>query len=81
MTIATLPIAQKTTRKPSFELSAREHQVLQLAAEGWSNKEIADLLHLSCDTIDTHNRNVVGKMVAKNMKNAIALGFRQRLIK
>ena len=80
MTITTLTTPRKTISKPCFLLSARERQVLQLAAAGWTNKEIAGQLQLSCDTIDKHNRNVVGKMEAKNMKNAIALAFKNQLI-
>jgi ATP/maltotriose-dependent transcriptional regulator MalT len=62
MTIAVQhPTHPKNPPKILFELSARELEVLLLAAEGLSNKEIAEALFLSCDTIDTHNRNLIGK--------------------
>lgn len=80
MTIAVQHSTHSTLRKSLFALSVRELEVLQLAAEGLSNKEIAEALFLSCDTIDTHNRNLIGKLRARNMKNAIAIALRTKLI-
>jgi DNA-binding NarL/FixJ family response regulator len=62
-------------------LTAREIEVLQLSADGKCNKEIADLLGISEDTIDTHCRNIVKAMGATNSKNAVALGIRKKIIK
>lgn len=62
-------------------LSMREKEVLQLAADGYSNKQIADLLVISCNTVDTHNRSVVFKLSAKNMKHAVAIGIRKGMVK
>jgi ATP/maltotriose-dependent transcriptional regulator MalT len=62
-------------------LSGREIEVLQLAAEGLSNKQIGQNLNISEDTIDTHNRSIVAKLGARNMKQAIAIGIRGRIIK
>lgn len=62
-------------------LSSREIEVLQLAAEGLSNKQIGDNLNISEDTIDTHNRSIVAKLGARNMKQAIAMGIRGKIIK
>ena len=61
-------------------LSCREKEILQLAADGKSNREIAMLLFLSEDTIETHNRNIVCKSKATNMKHAIAIGIRNKVI-
>lgn len=61
-------------------LSNREVEVLQASASGLSNKEIADKLSLSEDTIDTHCRRLVGRLEAKNMKEAIAIGIRRGII-
>ncbi|MGV8091348.1 MAG: response regulator [Mangrovibacterium sp.] len=43
-------------------LSAREREVLELVAEGKTSQEIADLLHLSKHTVDTHRRKIKRKM-------------------
>ena len=62
-------------------LSEREVEVFQLAANGLSNKEIADRLHVCEDTIESHNRNLVAKLEASNMKHAVAIGIRKKIIK
>ncbi|MCC6391710.1 MAG: response regulator transcription factor [Bryobacterales bacterium] len=47
----------------SFELlTPREREILQLVAEGKSNKEIAQLLNLSLYTVETHRGNVLEKL-------------------
>jgi DNA-binding NarL/FixJ family response regulator len=43
-------------------LSAREREVLQLLAEGKSTREIADKLHLSAKTVETHRVHVMEKL-------------------
>ena len=44
------------------KLTAREKQVLQLIAQGRSNKEIASLLELSVNTVSVHRANLMEKM-------------------
>ena len=46
----------------SPRLTGRERQVLQLIAEGRSNKEIADLLKISVKTIETHRGQLLRKL-------------------
>ena len=43
-------------------LSPRETEVLQLLAEGKSTREIAADLHVSIKTVETHRRNIMGKL-------------------
>jgi len=43
-------------------LSAREREVLQLIAEGWSTKQIASHLYVSVKTIETHRRQIMKKL-------------------
>lgn len=60
-------------------LSAREREVLQLLAEGRSTKEIAALLNVSGKTIETHRKQVMGKLgmhsIAELTKYAIREGL------
>jgi DNA-binding NarL/FixJ family response regulator len=60
-------------------LSAREREVLQLIAEGWSTKQIASHLYVSIKTIETHRRQIMKKLdlhnVADLTKYAIREGF------
>ncbi|MFC1843851.1 response regulator [Thermodesulfobacteriota bacterium] len=43
-------------------ISAREREVLQLIAEGWSTKQIASHLYVSIKTIETHRRQIMKKL-------------------
>jgi two-component system response regulator NreC len=43
-------------------LTSREREVLQLIAEGYTNREIADLLHLSIKTVQNHRSKIMKKL-------------------
>ena len=43
-------------------VTVREHEVLQLIAEGLPNQDVADRLFISVDTVRTHRRNVMEKL-------------------
>jgi DNA-binding CsgD family transcriptional regulator len=66
--------------KANIRVTNREIEVLKLSAEGYALKQIAALLNISADTAETHSRNLMAKLQAKNMKHAIAIGLRNRLI-
>ena len=53
-------------------LSERELEVLQRLAEGLTNREIADRLFLSLNTIKVHTRNIYGKLGVNNRTQAVA---------
>jgi DNA-binding NarL/FixJ family response regulator len=69
--------------KPDFSgpdiLSDREREVLQLMAEGNSTKQIAQKLHISVKTVETHRRQIMKKLdihtVAELTKYAIRKGL------
>lgn len=60
-------------------LTSREREVLQLVAEGMSNKEIGEQMHISVATVETHRRQVMDKLgirtVAELTKYAIREGL------
>jgi DNA-binding NarL/FixJ family response regulator len=66
---------------PSSVLTSREQEILQLLAEGKRSREIADLLHISIKTVDTHRLQVMHKLgfksVAELTKYAIREGLTQ----
>lgn len=68
---------QEVTR---LGLSAREMDVLQLMAQGLSNREIAEQLFVSLNTVKTHTSNIFGKMVVNRRTQAIEMGKRLNLI-
>jgi LuxR family maltose regulon positive regulatory protein len=52
-------------------LSPREIEVLQLVAQGLSNREIGERLFLALDTVKGHNRNIFSKLGVKNRTEAV----------
>jgi DNA-binding NarL/FixJ family response regulator len=61
------------------KLGAREREVLQLLAEGHSSKEIADSLHISARTAETHRRNIMNKLGLHNSAELIKYAIRHGL--
>jgi LuxR family maltose regulon positive regulatory protein len=53
-------------------LSARERGILELVAQGQSNKEIGRTLSISPETVKTHLENVYGKLAVQRRAQAIA---------
>jgi LuxR family maltose regulon positive regulatory protein len=53
-------------------LSERELEVLQHIAEGLTNREIADRMYLSLNTIKVHTRNIYGKLGVNNRTQAVS---------
>ena len=63
-----------------LEISKREHEVLELLAQGLSNQEIADKLFVSLNTIKTHTSNLFSKLDVKRRTQAVQKGKNLRLI-
>lgn len=70
-------IQQNTTTE---KLSERETEVLQRMADGLSSRNIAQVMGISEDTVETHRKNIYRKIEVKNAAQAMAYGFRNRLI-
>jgi DNA-binding NarL/FixJ family response regulator len=50
------------TRPPESRLTSREREILQLVAEGHTHQDVADQLHISVRTVDTHCGNIMKKL-------------------
>lgn len=61
-------------------LSQREVEVLRLIALENSNQEIADALFISIRTVDTHRRNIMSKIDAKNTTSLVKYALKNGLI-
>jgi LuxR family maltose regulon positive regulatory protein len=61
-------------------LSGRELEVLQLAASGLSNQQIAAKLYLSEGTVKTHLHNIYGKLGASNRIQALQMAREQGIL-
>lgn len=70
---------QPTTLE-QLDLSEREHEVLQLISEGYTNVEIADKLFLSKRTVEGHRQNLINKTKAKNTAQLIKFAVQHRLV-
>jgi LuxR family maltose regulon positive regulatory protein len=53
-------------------LSQRELEVLQLIAQGLSNREIGERLFLALDTVKGHNRRIYGKLRVRRRTEAVS---------
>jgi DNA-binding NarL/FixJ family response regulator len=61
-------------------LTAREKEVLQLLAEGKTNKEVATLLDLSPYTVESHRTNLMQKLNVHNTAEIVLYAVRKRLV-
>lgn len=59
-----------------FVLTNREKEILQLISTGNVSKQIADELHISVHTVNTHRQNIIEKMEVTNTAEAIQLASR-----
>lgn len=69
------------TQPVKKQLTPREIQILQLMAEGKTNKEIAHALNLSEQTVKTHAKKIFRKMEVADRAQAVAEGLRKHLVK
>ncbi len=66
--------------EPIDELTAREIEVLEQVVTGASNKEIADILHITENTVKIHLRNILEKLHVQNRIQAAVYAIRQGLV-
>ncbi|HET9262900.1 MAG TPA: response regulator transcription factor [Vicinamibacterales bacterium] len=73
--------ASDSDEPPLIEsLTLRETQVLELVADGLSNKEIASRLGVSDETVKFHLASVLGKLGASNRTDAVRRALRRGLV-
>ena len=74
-------IAARFTRCVQSDLSDRELQVLTQIAQGKSNKEIANELHIVEGTVKVHVTNIFHKLQVEDRTQAVILAVRQHLVR
>ncbi|WP_026961403.1 response regulator transcription factor [Alicyclobacillus herbarius] len=62
-------------------LTQREQEVLQCIADGLGTKQVAERLHISEYTVTEHVSSLMRKLRAKNRTEAVAIAFRNQLIR
>jgi DNA-binding NarL/FixJ family response regulator len=61
-------------------LTSREREIVQLLAEGHSNKQIAKLLDLSVKTVETHRATVMRKLELDSLPDLVRFAIRNQII-
>ena len=68
------PFALNAKKQAELEITPRELEILELIAKGLSNREIAEKLFVSENTVKTHSSRVFDKLGAKRRTQAVQLG-------
>jgi two-component system response regulator NreC len=72
---------QRTGAEDSYDLlTPREREILQMVAEGKSNKEVAAVLNISVYTVETHRSNTMEKLKLKGLPELILYAVRKGII-
>lgn len=71
---------RKHVADPIDRLTIREREVLQLIAEGKTNKEIALLLNVSAYTVDAHRGNIMEKLNLRSAVEIVRMAMKHGLI-
>ena len=66
--------------EPRRRLTPREREIVQLLAEGKSNKEVASALHISVKTAETHRTNIMRKLDLHSVSELVRFAVRNHII-
>lgn len=70
------PFLQTTVIRPYHLLTARECEVLQLLADGYSNRSLGEALEISEKTVKNHVSSILRKMVLQDRTQAVAIAVK-----
>ena len=70
----------RNTVEPGQRLSGREREVVQLLAEGKSNKEVAEALGISVRTAETHRASILRKLNLDSVAGLVRYAVRNKII-
>lgn len=62
------------------DITEREREVVRLVAAGLRNREIAEHLHISVKTVETHRSNIMNKLAFRNAAQLIHYAIKKGLI-
>jgi len=80
VTEAVLSDYRRQARDPLDLLTSREREILQLLAEGKTNKEIASLLNISVYTVDAHRGHIMEKLNLHSLSELVRFAVRAGLV-
>jgi DNA-binding NarL/FixJ family response regulator len=78
--IRTAKESEKNDGYKEVPLTKREIEILKLIASGYSNQEIANILYISYNTVDTHRKNIMHKLSIKNTAGLVRYAIEKGLI-
>lgn len=61
-------------------ITKREREIVSLLMEGYSSKQIAQMLFISQDTVSNHRKNILKKTGAKNTAQVVALALSTEML-
>ena len=73
-------LAEPQSATETYGLTAREREILQHLVEGLTIAQIAERLFVSYHTVDTHIRNIYGKLHVRKRSGAVAKAVKERLV-
>jgi RNA polymerase sigma factor (sigma-70 family) len=71
---------ERTTLDTIEQLTAREREIIQLVAESRSHQEIADRLHISVRTVNTHHNNILKKLGLHDTVSLVTFSIKNGLV-
>jgi len=77
---ATVELSTDGIERPARRLTPREREIVQLLAEGKSNKEIATYLNISVKTAETHRANIMLKMNFHSVTELVRYAVKNKII-
>ncbi len=78
--IAEIDASGEGEQKEDHLLSPREREVLRYVMQGQSNREIAEAMPLSVNTVKFHLKNIFDKLGVSSRKDAVSVAIRERLV-
>ncbi len=73
-------LPRKGRRRRGNRLSSREKEVLKLIAQGYTGREIAELLSISVRTANTHRANIMRKLALRNTASMVRYAILSGLV-
>ncbi len=70
----------KTVERSGDHLTTRQREIVQLLAEGKTNKEVATILNISFKTIETHRAQIMKKLGCRSVSELILYAVRNKII-
>ena len=73
-------LARNDESSPYQSLTPRQREVLQLVAEGHTSQQIAEMLHISLKTVETHRRQIMARLDIHDLAGLVRYAVRMGLV-